>query len=136
MATQTHAEVGRYIALFFFAYLLPPAVAIALWPSSVVAAQAVPGVLAVSLGGYALLFTVFVFLAPRLLVRAGHTATARQWKATAFDAGVGASIVGTAMTVMRLPTGPVAVRVLVGCVAALALFATLLYARARHVDQL
>lgn len=87
--------------------------------------------LGVGLGGYALLFALLVFGVPRALEALGHPATARRWRNAAFRASMSSSIVVVELTVMRVPTGPIGVRVMVGVVACLAVLAALLQARSR-----
>ena len=86
MQNQGPPGLRRFVALFFFSYLAPGALVTALWPVWVVRLDEVSALLAVGLGGYALLFALFVFLAPHLVEKLGREASARQWKCAAFHA--------------------------------------------------
>src|SRR5262245_20279040 len=131
MCTESPGGTRPLAAVIFFAYLAPGAAVAAFWPTWVVAPDDVPGVLAVGLGGYALLLLLFALIVPRFLGGGGHVELRRRCRCAALDASLPASVVVVGTTVARLPTGAVGVRVLVSTAASLVVLAGLLWARSR-----
>ena len=127
------------ILLFFFLlYCVPMGLVTVLdsliWPAD--SMERAAAILGVGLGGYALLFLLLVFVLPALVQRRGRAERARQWKCTAFHASLGSSVLTIVWTLGRIPMGPVGIRIAVGAVVALAVFALLLRLKSHYFDKL
>lgn len=134
-ATRAPPRPRPLLAVFFFLYLVPEALAIARHPVWVVPAVDVSAMLGLALGGYAILFGVLVFGVPDLLRHAGRVERARQWRCDAFQASLASSVVVFGTSVAKVPVGPVGVRTLVGVAAAAAVLCGLLAVKAQHFDR-